>query len=115
MSFLLYMDSSLVFIVDTCWGRHKEPFIYVNKQSGERQLIGQHLKALNVFNDIMFAVDCWDLIRAPKHGKYSIEIYGCVDKWTVRFGDGLIDMQQANDFSAYRGVHSGNSKVRRHG
>eukprot|EP00957_Ditylum_brightwellii_P000887 70516-Ditylum_brightwellii.AAC.1 len=63
----------------------------------------------------MFGVDCWDLIRAPKHGKYSIKIYGHVGKWTVRLGDGLMDMQQANAFSTYSGVHRGNSKVRRHG
>eukprot|EP00957_Ditylum_brightwellii_P075835 5763980-Ditylum_brightwellii.AAC.1 len=42
-------------------------------------------------------------------------MYGCVGKWTVRFDDGLIDMQQANVFSSYREVHMGNSKVRRHG
>eukprot|EP00957_Ditylum_brightwellii_P129655 9890501-Ditylum_brightwellii.AAC.1 len=42
-------------------------------------------------------------------------MYGCVGKWTVRFGDGLMDMQQANDFSTYRGVHMGNYKVRRCG
>eukprot|EP00957_Ditylum_brightwellii_P087384 6651819-Ditylum_brightwellii.AAC.1 len=104
------MDSSLVFILDTCWGGHKKPLICLNKQTGERQLIGQCRKALNVFNDTMFAVDCWDLIWAPKHGKYSIKIYGCVGKWTVIFGDGLMDIQQANAFSTYRGVHRGNSK-----
>ena len=64
----LYMDRSLVFILDTCWGGHKEPFICVNKQTGERQLIVQCPKALNVFNDTMFVVDCWNLIQAPKHG-----------------------------------------------
>eukprot|EP00957_Ditylum_brightwellii_P153249 11663746-Ditylum_brightwellii.AAC.1 len=42
-------------------------------------------------------------------------MYGRVGKWKVRFGDGLMDIQQANVFSTYRGVHSGNSKVRRHG
>eukprot|EP00957_Ditylum_brightwellii_P138449 10553151-Ditylum_brightwellii.AAC.1 len=41
-------------------------------------------------------------------------MYGRVGKWTVRFGDGLMDMQQANAFSTYRGVHMCNSKVRRH-
>eukprot|EP00957_Ditylum_brightwellii_P205767 15345291-Ditylum_brightwellii.AAC.1 len=83
MSLWPYMDSSLVFILDTCWGGHKEPFIYVNKQTGERQFIGQCQKALNVFNDTMFVVDCWDLNRSPKHGKYSIQMHGCVGKWTV--------------------------------
>eukprot|EP00957_Ditylum_brightwellii_P182227 13883353-Ditylum_brightwellii.AAC.1 len=104
------MDSSLVFILDTCWGGHNEPFICVNKQTGETQLIGQCPKALSVFNNTMFAVDCWDLIWAPKHGKYLINMYGHVGKWTVRFGDGLMDMQQTNAFSAYRRVHKGNSK-----
>eukprot|EP00957_Ditylum_brightwellii_P137992 10520208-Ditylum_brightwellii.AAC.1 len=63
----------------------------------------------------MFVVDCWDLIWAPKHGKYSIEMYGYVGKWTMRFGDGLMDRQQASAFSTYRKVHMGNSKVNRHG
>eukprot|EP00957_Ditylum_brightwellii_P041485 3141077-Ditylum_brightwellii.AAC.1 len=63
----------------------------------------------------MFAVDCWDLIQAWKHGKYSIKMYVCVSKWTVRFGDGLMDMQQTNAFFTYRGVHMSNSKVRRCG
>eukprot|EP00957_Ditylum_brightwellii_P012790 966921-Ditylum_brightwellii.AAC.1 len=83
MSLWSYIDSSLVFIFDACWGGRKEPFICVNKQTSERQLIGQCPKALNVFNDTIFAVNYWDLIRAPKHGKYSIEMYGRVGKWTV--------------------------------
>eukprot|EP00957_Ditylum_brightwellii_P197101 15016613-Ditylum_brightwellii.AAC.1 len=29
------------------------------------------------------------MIRAPKHGKYSIEMYGHQGKWTVRMDDGL--------------------------
>eukprot|EP00957_Ditylum_brightwellii_P026182 1980686-Ditylum_brightwellii.AAC.1 len=41
-------------------------------------------------------------------------MHGPVGKLTVRFGDGLMDMQQANTFSTYRGVQSGNNKVRRH-
>ena len=68
-----------------------------------------------MFNDTMLVVDCRDLVQAPKYGKYSIEMYGCVEKWTMRFDDGLMDMQQSNSFSTYRGVHRGNSKVRRHG
>eukprot|EP00957_Ditylum_brightwellii_P178213 13574173-Ditylum_brightwellii.AAC.1 len=63
----------------------------------------------------MIPVDCWDLIWTPKHGKYPIKMYGCVGKWSVRFGDGLMDIQQTNAFSTYRGVHMGNSKVRRRG
>eukprot|EP00957_Ditylum_brightwellii_P090689 6907582-Ditylum_brightwellii.AAC.1 len=64
----------------------------MNKQTGERELIGKCPKALNYFNDTMFAVDCWDLIQAPKQRKYSIDMYGCQGKWTVRIGDGLNDM-----------------------
>eukprot|EP00957_Ditylum_brightwellii_P027300 2064013-Ditylum_brightwellii.AAC.1 len=42
-------------------------------------------------------------------------MYGRVGKWKVRFGDGLMDMQQADAFSTYKGVQRSNSKVRRHG
>eukprot|EP00957_Ditylum_brightwellii_P112448 8572462-Ditylum_brightwellii.AAC.1 len=70
------MDSSLVFVFDSCWGGQMEPFVCINKQTGERELIGNCPKALNYFNDTMFVVDCWDLVRAPKHRKYSIKMYG---------------------------------------
>eukprot|EP00957_Ditylum_brightwellii_P195882 14924356-Ditylum_brightwellii.AAC.1 len=83
MSLWLYMDSSLVSILDTCLGGHKEPFICVNKHTDERQRIGPCPKALNVFNATMLVVDSWDLIQALKHGKYSIKMYGHVGKWTV--------------------------------
>eukprot|EP00957_Ditylum_brightwellii_P030022 2272280-Ditylum_brightwellii.AAC.1 len=74
----------------------------MNKQTGEREHIGKCPKALNHFNQAMYGVDCWDLIRALKHGRYSVEMYGRVGKWTVRFGDGLCDLLQANGFSCYR-------------
>eukprot|EP00957_Ditylum_brightwellii_P075437 5733371-Ditylum_brightwellii.AAC.1 len=61
-----------------------EPFVCMNKQTGERELIGNCFKVLNYFNGTMFAVDYWDLIQVPKRGKYSIKMYGCQDKWTVR-------------------------------
>eukprot|EP00957_Ditylum_brightwellii_P075806 5761338-Ditylum_brightwellii.AAC.1 len=66
LSLWAYMDSSLVFVLDSCWG----------------ELFGNCPKALNYFNDTMFVVDYWDLIWAPKHGKYSIKMYGCQGKWT---------------------------------
>eukprot|EP00957_Ditylum_brightwellii_P001917 147154-Ditylum_brightwellii.AAC.1 len=79
-----------------------EPFVCINKQTGERKLIGDCPKVLNYFNDTMFAVDCWDLIQAPKHKKYSIEMCGCQGKWTVRMGNGLNDMLRANAFCTYK-------------
>eukprot|EP00957_Ditylum_brightwellii_P071438 5430762-Ditylum_brightwellii.AAC.1 len=59
-----------------------EPFVCTNKQTGERELIGNCPTALNYFNGTVFAVDYWDLIQAPKHKKYFIEMYGCQGKWT---------------------------------
>eukprot|EP00957_Ditylum_brightwellii_P092538 7046955-Ditylum_brightwellii.AAC.1 len=78
-----YMDSSLVFILDACWGGRREPFIRMNKQTGEKEHIGECPKALNYFNQAMYSVDCWDLIHAPKHGRYSVEMYSRVGKWTM--------------------------------
>eukprot|EP00957_Ditylum_brightwellii_P028398 2144242-Ditylum_brightwellii.AAC.1 len=66
-----------MFVLDSCWGGQMKPFVCMNKQTGERCLIGNCPKVLNHFNDTMFAVDCWDLIQAPKRRKYSIEMYGC--------------------------------------
>eukprot|EP00957_Ditylum_brightwellii_P141071 10747370-Ditylum_brightwellii.AAC.1 len=63
----------------------------------------------------MHGVDCWDLIRSPKHSRYSVEMYGCVGKWMVRFGDSLCDLLQANGFSCYRATNVGNNGIRRRG
>eukprot|EP00957_Ditylum_brightwellii_P103672 7898492-Ditylum_brightwellii.AAC.1 len=73
----------------------------MNKQTGEREHIGECPKALNHFNQTMYDVDCWDLVHAPKHGRYSVEMYGRVGKWTVWFGDSLCDLLRANGFSCY--------------
>eukprot|EP00957_Ditylum_brightwellii_P056102 4252687-Ditylum_brightwellii.AAC.1 len=54
----------------------------MNKTTGVWETNGQCPKAFNEFNDTMYGVDCWDLIRAPKHGKYSIEMYRRQYKWT---------------------------------
>eukprot|EP00957_Ditylum_brightwellii_P013399 1012138-Ditylum_brightwellii.AAC.1 len=63
----------------------------------------------------MYAVDCWDLIHATKHGRYSIEMYGCQYKWMVRFGDGMVAMLRSNGFAVYRSIHSTVKAVRRRG
>eukprot|EP00957_Ditylum_brightwellii_P043155 3270228-Ditylum_brightwellii.AAC.1 len=60
----------------------------------------------------MFVVDCWDLIWALKHRKYSIEMYGCQGKWTVRVGDGFNDMLRANALCTYNACNRGNSQIR---
>eukprot|EP00957_Ditylum_brightwellii_P162345 12361424-Ditylum_brightwellii.AAC.1 len=62
-----YMDSFLIFILDTCWGGTTEPFVYRDKETGERKYIGDCPKALNEFNNEIFGVDCWDLFCAPAH------------------------------------------------
>eukprot|EP00957_Ditylum_brightwellii_P155370 11827482-Ditylum_brightwellii.AAC.1 len=61
----------------------------------------------------MYGINCWDLICAPKHGRYSVEMYDCVGKWTVWFGDSLCDLLQANGFSCYHAVNIGNNGIRR--
>eukprot|EP00957_Ditylum_brightwellii_P154068 11725175-Ditylum_brightwellii.AAC.1 len=58
ISILSYMDSSLVFILDTCWVGTTEPFVHRDKEAGERKFIGDCPKALNEFNNKMFGVDC---------------------------------------------------------
>eukprot|EP00957_Ditylum_brightwellii_P039902 3020859-Ditylum_brightwellii.AAC.1 len=81
-----YMDSSLVFILDTCWGGTIEPFVCRDKETGERKYIGDFPKALNKFNNKMLWVDYWDLICAPKHRKYYIKMFDRHGKWTIQFG-----------------------------
>eukprot|EP00957_Ditylum_brightwellii_P181910 13858807-Ditylum_brightwellii.AAC.1 len=63
----------------------------------------------------MYAVGCWDMIRATKHGRYSIGMYGHQYKWTVRFGDGMVDMLCSDGFAVYCFIHSTVKAVRRRG
>eukprot|EP00957_Ditylum_brightwellii_P002669 205220-Ditylum_brightwellii.AAC.1 len=87
----------------------------LDKETIERKYIGDCSKALNEFSNKIFGVDCWDLTCAPKHRKYSIKMYRCNGKWKVWFGDGLVDMPQANSYSTYRSIHASDKRVRRHG
>eukprot|EP00957_Ditylum_brightwellii_P069502 5277677-Ditylum_brightwellii.AAC.1 len=91
-----YMDSSLVFILDTWWGGTTELFVCRDKETGGRKYIGDCPKALNKFNNKMLRVDYWDLMCAPKHRKYSIKMFGRNGKWTIQFGDSLVHMLCAN-------------------
>eukprot|EP00957_Ditylum_brightwellii_P140498 10704246-Ditylum_brightwellii.AAC.1 len=59
-----------------------EDYTRVNKNTGIWETNGQCPKVLNELNNTMYGVDCWDLICAPKHGKYSIEMYRWQYKWT---------------------------------
>eukprot|EP00957_Ditylum_brightwellii_P200621 15293563-Ditylum_brightwellii.AAC.1 len=61
----------------------------------------------------MYGVDCLDLVCVPKHGRYLVEMYGHVGKWTLWFGDGLCDLLRANRFSCYCAVNIGNNDIRR--
>eukprot|EP00957_Ditylum_brightwellii_P105797 8068284-Ditylum_brightwellii.AAC.1 len=63
----------------------------------------------------MYAVDCWDMICATKHGRYSIEMHGRQYKWTVRFGDGMVFMLHSDGFAVYCSIHSNIKAVRRRG
>eukprot|EP00957_Ditylum_brightwellii_P002018 155369-Ditylum_brightwellii.AAC.1 len=111
-----YMDNSLVFILDTCWGGTTEPFVCMDKETGERKYIGDCPKAFNGFNNkCMGWIDCWDLICAQKHGEYSIKMYGCNGEWNFWFGDSLVDMLWVNSYSTYRGMRASDNRVRRHG
>eukprot|EP00957_Ditylum_brightwellii_P185576 14128604-Ditylum_brightwellii.AAC.1 len=42
-------------------------------------------------------------------------MYGCQYKWTVRFGDGMVDMLRSNGFAVYRSIHSAVKTFRRRG
>eukprot|EP00957_Ditylum_brightwellii_P148239 11287294-Ditylum_brightwellii.AAC.1 len=57
-----YMGSSVVFILDTCYGETTELLVHRDKETVERKSIGDCPKALNEFNNKKFGVDCWDLV-----------------------------------------------------
>eukprot|EP00957_Ditylum_brightwellii_P029360 2219347-Ditylum_brightwellii.AAC.1 len=63
----------------------------------------------------MYDIHCWDLIRDPKHGRYLVEMYSHVGKWTVRFGDGLCDLLRDNGFFCYCAVDVGSNDIRGRG
>eukprot|EP00957_Ditylum_brightwellii_P140654 10714595-Ditylum_brightwellii.AAC.1 len=42
-------------------------------------------------------------------------MYGCNGKWTVWFGDSLVDMLWTNSYSTYRSIYASDKRVRRHG
>eukprot|EP00957_Ditylum_brightwellii_P045842 3477910-Ditylum_brightwellii.AAC.1 len=92
-----------------------EDYSGMNKKTGVHDTTGQCPAALNIFNNEMYSVDCWDMIRAAKYGRYSIEMYGHQYKWTVRFGDGMVDMLHSGGFAVYCSIHSTVKTVRRRG
>eukprot|EP00957_Ditylum_brightwellii_P120770 9212155-Ditylum_brightwellii.AAC.1 len=92
-----------------------EDYLRVNKETGVCDTTGQCPAALNTFNNKMYAIDCWDMIRAAKHGRYSIEIYGHQYKRMVRFGDGMVDILRSDGFAVYCSIHSNVKAVRRRG
>eukprot|EP00957_Ditylum_brightwellii_P013150 993192-Ditylum_brightwellii.AAC.1 len=78
------MDSSLVYILDSIHGGKMKDYSRMNKEAGVHDNTSQCPAALNTFNNELYAVDCWDLISAAKHRRYSIEMYGHQYKWTYR-------------------------------
>eukprot|EP00957_Ditylum_brightwellii_P155521 11837973-Ditylum_brightwellii.AAC.1 len=109
------MDSSLVYILDLIHGVKMEDYLRMNKETGVHDTTDQCPAALNTFNNEMYAVDCWDLIHAAKHGRNSIEMYGCQYTRMVRFGDRKVDMLRSNGFAVYRSIHSVVKAVMRRG
>eukprot|EP00957_Ditylum_brightwellii_P114481 8728845-Ditylum_brightwellii.AAC.1 len=67
------MDSSLVYILDLIHSGEMEDYSRVNKETCVCDTTGLCPAALNTFNNEMYVVDCWDMIHAAKHGRYSIE------------------------------------------
>eukprot|EP00957_Ditylum_brightwellii_P090087 6860924-Ditylum_brightwellii.AAC.1 len=59
-----------------------EDYTRINKTTGVQETNGKCPKALNEFNNTMYGVYGWDLLRVPNHGKYLIEMYGWQYKWT---------------------------------
>eukprot|EP00957_Ditylum_brightwellii_P068565 5205628-Ditylum_brightwellii.AAC.1 len=92
-----------------------EDYLRMNKETDICDTTGQCPAALNTFKNEMYDVDCWDMIYAAKHGRYSIEMYGCQYKWAVRFGDGMVDMLRSDGFAVYHCIHSNIKAVRRRG
>eukprot|EP00957_Ditylum_brightwellii_P007370 558877-Ditylum_brightwellii.AAC.1 len=92
-----------------------EDYLRINKETCACNTTGQCPAALNTFNTEMYDVDCWNLMRAAKHGRYSIEMYGCQYKWIIRFGDMMVDMLCSNDFAVYHSIHSIVKAIRRRG
>eukprot|EP00957_Ditylum_brightwellii_P179255 13655819-Ditylum_brightwellii.AAC.1 len=92
-----------------------EDYSRMNKETGICDTTGQYPAALNTFNNERYDVDCWDMICAAKYGRYSIEMYGHQYKWTVRFGDGMVDMQCSDGFAVYHSIHSNVKAVKRRG
>eukprot|EP00957_Ditylum_brightwellii_P064461 4891593-Ditylum_brightwellii.AAC.1 len=60
----------------------------------------------------MYGVDSWDLICAPKHGKYVIDMYGRQYKLMVRFGDSSANMLWSNTFSYHKRINQRNKAAR---
>eukprot|EP00957_Ditylum_brightwellii_P007859 594977-Ditylum_brightwellii.AAC.1 len=61
-----------------------EDYSRMNKETGVCDTTVQCPAARNTFNNKMYAIDCWDLIGAAKHGRYSIEMHGHQYKWMSR-------------------------------
>eukprot|EP00957_Ditylum_brightwellii_P131926 10059796-Ditylum_brightwellii.AAC.1 len=107
------MASPSVYILDSIHGGKMEDYSAMNKVTDVHDTTDQCPAALNTFNNKMYAVDCCDMIRAAKHGRYSIDMYGHQYKWTVRFGDGMVDMLGSDGFAVYCSIHSTVIAVRR--
>lgn len=100
-----FMESSLIFLLDTDWGGMTEPFFRWNKKTGESVPIGHGPKALNCFNKEMFAIDVWDLMRAPRRAFCALELVGQETKQTARFGDCMVDILQTNAFVTWQAIY----------
>ena len=107
-----YMDSGRVALLDNQYGGALENIHRKNKGGDTSDNMGP--KALNEFNAKMGRIDDIDNVRASKHGRYSMELFGRDRKWTRRFADGIFDTASAQAFKIYDNIKKlNNVKERR--
>ena len=107
-----YMDSAKVAVMDNQKGG-KTGIISRNKRGeGEADHIGP--ECINMYTQTMHFIDDVDLLRASKHGRYSMELYGKQCKWTIRFVEGCFDTASAQALKVFENVKAYNNiKTRR--
>ena len=85
------MDTAMTYCLDNNYGTQQVPISRRKKRGRGDALTYDGCLALQKFNEDMHGSDDFDNRRAPKHGKYSMEMQFTQSKWTVRFGDGAFD------------------------
>ena len=94
-----FMDSSLVYILDTAFGPHM--LDQLKRRIDGKVTVLMVYKGIVIYNGKMGGVDAWDAIRT---GYFAVEMTGRTAKWTVRFGDSMFNLQLTQAWIAHRHV-----------